>query len=128
MWKLWDHQHAAKPARVIAILPDGRQRVEIDDEFADYDSLDASCQDYAWLITHGDPYCTAWRQYQREGQLGRLISGVAHAYATGPQYAELALEIACQPNVSSAITEVRTPQNRSTANASFPVGSHPTGI
>ena len=60
----WNHQHAASPARVIATLPDGRQRVEIDDEFADYDSLDTSCQDYAWLITHGTPYRGAWLQAQ----------------------------------------------------------------
>jgi flagellum-specific peptidoglycan hydrolase FlgJ len=41
---------------VIETLPDGRHRVEIDFEFADYDSLEASCQDYVWLTTHGEPY------------------------------------------------------------------------
>ena len=46
----WNH-HTASPARVIPLLPDSRLRVEIDDEFADYDSLDASCQDSTWLIT-----------------------------------------------------------------------------
>jgi flagellar protein FlgJ len=32
-------------------------------EFADYISLDASCRDYAWLITHGAPYRAAWQKY-----------------------------------------------------------------
>ena len=33
-------------------------------EFADYDSLEDSCRDYAWLITNGAPYHAAWEQYQ----------------------------------------------------------------
>jgi flagellum-specific peptidoglycan hydrolase FlgJ len=123
----WNHEHVGSPARVIATLPDGRLRVQIDDEFADYDSLDASCQDYAWLITHGEPYCAAWQQYKQNGRLAQLISGVAHAYATAPQYAELALEIADQANVSNVIDEVKTGENRSPSNASAPVGTHPTG-
>lgn len=32
-------------------------------EFADHDSLEDSCRDYAWLITHGAPYRLAWQQY-----------------------------------------------------------------
>ena len=48
-------QHAANPARVITTLADGLQRVQIDHEFAVYDSLDGSCQHYGWLITHGVP-------------------------------------------------------------------------
>jgi len=35
-------------------------RVEIEDEFADHDSLEASCQDYAWLNTNGELYREAW--------------------------------------------------------------------
>ena len=85
-------------------LPDGRQRVEIDDDFADYVSLDASCQDYAWLITRGSPYHAAWQRYQQEKNIAELISGVTRTYATAPQYAELAEEIATQSNVAKAIT------------------------
>ena len=99
----WDHQHAGKPARVIAILPDGRQRVEIDDEFADYDSIDASCQDYAWLITHGRTYREAWHEYQQNKNLAELIGGVTRTYATAPRYGEVAKEIATQSNVIKAI-------------------------
>ncbi len=32
----------------------GRIRFELDDQFADYNSLEASCTDYAWLITRGE--------------------------------------------------------------------------
>ena len=52
----WNRQHLDRQARVVATLPDGRVRVELDDQFADYDSLESSCADYAWLITHGEPY------------------------------------------------------------------------
>jgi hypothetical protein len=38
---------------VIATSPDGREGVETDSDFADYDLLDASCGDYARLITYG---------------------------------------------------------------------------
>jgi flagellum-specific peptidoglycan hydrolase FlgJ len=99
----WDHQHATRPARVIVTLPDGRHRVEIDDEFADYASLNASCQDYAWLITHGDPYREAWQRYQQNKDLADLISRVAQNYATAPAYAELVERIATQSNVVIAI-------------------------
>jgi flagellum-specific peptidoglycan hydrolase FlgJ len=86
-------------------MPDGRLRLEIDDEFGDYDSLDASCQDYAWLITHGEPYGEAWQQYQRDKNLAELIGGVARVYATSPQYAELVQQIAAQSNVLKALAE-----------------------
>ena len=72
-------------------------------EFADYHSLDASCQDYTWLITHGTPYREAWQQYQRDKNPAALIRAVARVYATAPRYAELAEEIATQSNVLQAI-------------------------
>ena len=86
-------------------MPDRRSRVELDDEFADYDSLEASCEDYAWLITHGEPYQKAWQQFQRDKNLDALISAVARTYATAPQYAEMAEEIARQANVANAVDE-----------------------
>jgi flagellum-specific peptidoglycan hydrolase FlgJ len=99
----WNHLHTASPARVIAMLPDSRLRVEIDDEFADYDSLDASCQDYAWLITKGEPYQHAWQRYQQDKNLTELIGAVARTYATAPQYAQLATQVAGQQNVLHAV-------------------------
>ena len=97
----WNRQHSDRPARAIKTLPDGRLRVELDDEFADYDSLEASCADYAWLITHGEPY----QQYQQDKSLDTLINCVAKTYATAPQYAEMAEEIAAQSNVAAALAE-----------------------
>jgi flagellum-specific peptidoglycan hydrolase FlgJ len=76
-------------------------------QFADYDSLEESCRDYAWLITHGAPYRTAWQRYQKDRDLRALIVAVAGVYATDPQYARLAGEIAGQTNVAAAISTAR---------------------
>jgi flagellum-specific peptidoglycan hydrolase FlgJ len=72
-------------------------------EFADYDSLEDSCRDYAWLITNGNPYRAAWDQYQHDRDLPSLIAAVARVYATDPGYAHLATLIAGQTNVEQAI-------------------------
>lgn len=76
-------------------------------EFADYDSLDAACSDYAWLIAHGAPYRAAWRQYQQTRDVGQLITSVARVYATDPNYARLANQIAAQTNIAAAIEVAR---------------------
>lgn len=72
-------------------------------EFADYPSLEASCRDYAWLITNGAPYKAAWAQYEKEHDLDELIAAVAHVYATDFHYARLAQVIADQANVHEAL-------------------------
>jgi flagellum-specific peptidoglycan hydrolase FlgJ len=72
-------------------------------EFADYDSLEDSCRNCAWLITNGSPYHVAWEQYQKDRDLPSLISAVARVYATDPAYANLIETIARQRNVLGAI-------------------------
>ena len=86
----------------------GGRRLEQTLQFADYDSLDASCRDYAWLITHGAPYGVAWANYQKTHDLRNLIAAVAGTYATDPNYKALATSIAYQANVAAAITAART--------------------
>ncbi len=81
--------------------------VAVDLEFADYDSLEDSCGDYAWLITHGAPYREAWAQYQVDKNVHNLASGIAHIYATDLQYGQLVTRIAEQSNVAQAIREAR---------------------
>jgi flagellum-specific peptidoglycan hydrolase FlgJ len=71
-------------------------------EFADYDSLEDSCRDYAWLITHAVPYRVAWERYQGDRDLHALITAVASTYATDPDYARLTAVIAGQTNVTQA--------------------------
>jgi len=78
-------------------------------EFADYDSLEDSCRDYAWLITHATPYQTAWQQYQHDHDLEALIVAVARVYASDPHYAEDAIAISRQRNVSQALSENSEP-------------------
>jgi hypothetical protein len=41
--------------RIVATLQAGGPRVELDDELADYDSLESSCTAYVWPATHGEP-------------------------------------------------------------------------
>jgi len=72
-------------------------------EFADYDSLEESSSDFAWLITQGSPYRAAWAQYERDRKMGSLMVAVARSYATDPAYANLIESIAGQPNVIEAI-------------------------
>ncbi len=76
-------------------------------EFADYDSLADSARDYAWLITHGLPYCAAWSRYQLDGDVMELIGGIAGAYATSPAYARLVSGIAGQGNITKALDGAR---------------------
>jgi flagellum-specific peptidoglycan hydrolase FlgJ len=76
-------------------------------EFADYDSLEDSCRDYAWLITQGAPYRAAWERYQTGRDLHTLIAAVAGAYASDPNYGHLAAAIAGQTNVAQAIAGAR---------------------
>lgn len=70
-------------------------------EFAEYDSLEESCRDYAWLITRGAPYQAAWEQYRNDRDLPTLVASVARAYAPDPGYAHLATLL--QTNVKQAI-------------------------
>jgi len=72
-------------------------------EFADYDSLEDSCRDYAWLITNAAPYHAAWEQYQKDRDLPALVTAVARVYATDPNYAHLVAAIAGQANLNQAI-------------------------
>ncbi len=72
-------------------------------EFADYDSIEDSCRDYAWLITQGAPYCEAWRRYCETGDLPGLIESIARLYATDPNYARITMQIAHRAEVAAAI-------------------------
>jgi flagellum-specific peptidoglycan hydrolase FlgJ len=75
-------------------------------EFADYDSLEDSCRDFAWLITQGSPYRAAWAQYERAPDICALIAAVSRNYATDPACANVIESIAGQRNVLQAIDQV----------------------
>jgi flagellum-specific peptidoglycan hydrolase FlgJ len=77
-------------------------------EFADYDSLEDSCRDYAWLITSGAPYHAAWEQYQQGSDLRALIAAVARVYATDSNYERLVAAVGAQRDVSHAIAQARS--------------------
>jgi flagellum-specific peptidoglycan hydrolase FlgJ len=80
-------------------------------QFADYNSIEDSCRDYAWLITQGAPYRAAWQRYQNDHDLHALIAAVAGTYATDPNYTHLAATIAGQTNVAQAIAAAHQEAN-----------------
>ncbi len=75
--------------------------------FADYDSLEESCREYAWLITRGAPYREAWQKFRTDHDLGALIAAVAAKYATDPNYAVLVAAVAGQGNLAHAVAAAR---------------------
>ncbi|MCL4851802.1 MAG: hypothetical protein KJZ78_10520 [Bryobacteraceae bacterium] len=85
---------------------DGKDEMQVC-EFADYGSLEESCRDYVWLITHGIAYREAWQKYQQDRDVSGLVTAVARRYATDPQYGRLAVYIAGQANVDAAIKAVK---------------------
>jgi hypothetical protein len=82
--------------------------------FADYESLEDSCRDHAWLTTHGATFRAAWQAYQANRDLRAMIAAVAGTYATDPSYRNLITAIAGQANVAQAIIAAR---QETTANA-----------
>lgn len=74
--------------------PPGDERERVVTAFAGYESLEDSCRDYAWLITHGAPYRAACQAYQANRNLRALIAAVAGKYATDPSYRNLITAIA----------------------------------
>lgn len=82
-------------------------RVKRPEKFADFDSLEAACRDYVWMIRNVAIYRDHWLEFLQGKDVGLLIVGVAGEYATNPQYAQLALQISKQKNVATAIAEAR---------------------
>lgn len=78
-------------------------------EFADCDSLEDSCRDYAWLITNSAPCYAEWERFLKDRDLQALIVAVAGTYATDPNYARLAatIEAHTDRDVAQAIAAVR---------------------
>jgi len=106
----WNQRNPGNPARPTGNKsPDGaKSEVMLDDQFADYDSLEASVRDYAWLLTNGTPYQAAWKQFQKNKDVAQFVAGIAQAYSTSPSYAQLVNTIAGQANVTSAIAAARS--------------------
>jgi flagellum-specific peptidoglycan hydrolase FlgJ len=99
--------HPDRPAPKVIARRGGQLQVQIRDDFADYPSLRASCEDFAWLVSHGAPYARAWSTFLADGNITELISGIAGVYATDPRSAELAVSIFQQSNVRAAIAAAR---------------------
>jgi flagellum-specific peptidoglycan hydrolase FlgJ len=83
------------------------KRTKLDLQFADYDSLEESCRDYAWLLSNGAPYRKAWQAYLADRDARKLLLGIAGTYATDPLYHKLVQQIAGSSAVIMALTQAR---------------------
>lgn len=103
----WDEHHPDWPARRTGETEGNKSEVMLDDRFADYDSLEESVRDFAWLISHGQPYAAAWEQYQKDHDDDDLIAGIAKHYSTSPEYTQLVQNISRQQNVVDSISNAK---------------------
>ena len=103
----WNRRNPDRPARRTGRIDCDKIEVQLDDFFADYDSLVDACRDYVWLITQAAPYHVTWQAYRDSHDVHALIEAVAKVYATAPSYAALASTISGQSNVAQAITVAR---------------------
>lgn len=86
---------------------DGGKPIKIPQEFAAYDSLEDCFRDHGKLLTTRPIYAIAWEQYKKDGDIERLVYGIASRYATDPAYASKVLRIMRDPDVSAAIQAAR---------------------
>lgn len=90
-------------------LPDGRWTVVIEDEFADYDSLQEAVDDHARLISRGQMYAKAWQAFVRDRfNWQTLARQIAPIYATGSGYADLVIKIGSMKQVQAEINKHQT--------------------
>jgi flagellum-specific peptidoglycan hydrolase FlgJ len=103
----WDKRHPSRPARKTGKTDGPRFEVSLDDEFADYGSLEESARDYAWLVSRGTPYAEAWERYQKDRDVRAFVAGIAGSYSSSSKYSFLVNTIAGQGNVRAAIAAAR---------------------
>lgn len=78
--------------------------------FEAYDTLADCFIAHARLIQRGR-YTDAWRDYEQRCDLDALVDGIAHIYATDPNYAAMVKQIAHEPAVAAALSAARNRVN-----------------
>jgi flagellum-specific peptidoglycan hydrolase FlgJ len=71
--------------------------------FATFEHLSDCFIKHAQLITGGLPYRDAWAKYKENANVEQLIYGIAHIYATAPNYASILLGLIAQKNIKDAL-------------------------
>jgi flagellum-specific peptidoglycan hydrolase FlgJ len=85
----------------------GRRRYIVHDYFCRFDTLaDAFAHHNRLLIEH-PAYRAAMEQFGQDGNMDRLMDGIAKHYATAGDYADVLRQIAAQDNVRQAIARAR---------------------
>lgn len=99
-------RHTATQTLLTTEFEDGKP-VKIPQQFAAYDSLEDCFCDHGKLLTTRPVYAAAWERYRKDGDIERLVYGIASRYATDPAYASKVLRIMRDPDVSAAIQAAR---------------------
>lgn len=86
----------------------GKMKVKMDREFADFDTLEDAFRDHARLLSaNTGPYKTAFDRYKMTGDVQGFIRDIAPTYATDRNYSNVIGRIAGQRNVMDAIGSSR---------------------
>lgn len=87
---------------------EGKKRIKMDREFADFDSLEDAFRDHSRLISsQNGPYKKAFDRYKMTGDVNSFIQEMAPTYATDRNYAPTISKIAHQGNVMSAVSAAK---------------------
>lgn len=86
----------------------GKQRVKMDRQFADFDTLEDAFRDHNRLLSSKNgPYKTAFDRYKMTGDVNGFIQDIAPTYASDRKYGNVVGGIANQKNVLTAINTAR---------------------
>lgn len=86
----------------------GKMKVKMDREFADFDNIEDAFRDHSRLLSSNNgPYKMAFDRYKMTGDVNGFIRDIAPTYATDRNYGNMIGGIANQRNVTSAITASR---------------------
>jgi murein DD-endopeptidase MepM/ murein hydrolase activator NlpD len=86
----------------------GKMKVKMDRQFADFDTLEDAFRDHARLLSaNTGPYKTAFDRYKMTGDVQGFIRDISPTYATDRNYSNVIGRIAGQRNVIDAIGSSR---------------------
>ena len=87
---------------------DGKMKVRMKREFADFDTMEDAFRDHSRLISsQNGPYKQAFDRYKMTGDVNAFVREMAPTYATDRNYAPTISKIANQDNVIKAISAAK---------------------
>lgn len=83
------------------------KEVTVDIDYAEFDSLQASAEDFCRIVSETPVYEKSWRSFLVNKDAQVLMFDVARKYRQDPNYPRVALQIFGQSNVADAIRRSR---------------------